>query len=78
MKTITTLRVVAIAAVTCLGASAAATKTYPHASAYTIGLLDETVRVRTGVDETLASTTTDAKLGPGGQSIHILHTDAGD
>jgi len=34
--------------------------------------------VATGGDVTLAKTTTDAKLGAGGQSIHILHTRAGD
>jgi hypothetical protein len=54
------------------------TKTYKHASEYQLAILDQTLRVATGSDLTLAKNTTDAKLGPGGQGIHLLHTDAGD
>ena len=54
------------------------TKTYKHAAQYQVAVLDQTLRVSTGSDLTLASNTTDAKLGPGGQGIHMLHTDAGD
>src|ERR1039458_10745777 len=53
-------------------------KTYKHASEYQIAILDQNLRVATGGDATLAKTSTDAKLGPGGQGIHLLHTDAGD
>lgn len=53
-------------------------KTYKHASEYQIAVLDQNLRVTTGIDVTLAKTSTDAKLGPGGQGIHLLHTDAGD
>ena len=53
-------------------------KTYKHASAYKVAILDQNVRVETGSDLTLAKTTTAAKLGGGGQGIHLLHTDAGD
>ncbi len=57
---------------------ATSTKTYKHASEYQIAVLDQNLRVDTGSDVTLAKTTTDAKLGGGGQGIHLLHTDAGD
>jgi hypothetical protein len=53
-------------------------KTYKHASEYQVAILDQSIRVATGSDVTLAKTTTDAKLGSGGQGIHLLHTDAGD
>lgn len=54
------------------------TKTYKHASGYKVAILDQNLRVATGSDVTLAKTTTDAKLGAGGQGIHLLHTDGGD
>ena len=54
------------------------TKTYKHASAYQVAVLDQTVRVETGKDVTLAHNTTDAKMGGGGQGIHLLHTNTGD
>jgi hypothetical protein len=54
------------------------TKTYKHASEYQVAVLDQTVRIQTGSDTTLAHTSTDAKLDQGGQGIHFLHTDAGD
>jgi hypothetical protein len=57
---------------------AQAVKTYKHASAYQVAILDQNLRVETGSDVTLAKNMTDAKLGPGGQGIHLLHTDAGD
>ena len=53
-------------------------KTYKHVSEYQVATLDQNLRVETGSDVTLAKSTTDAKLGPGGQGIHLLHTDAGD
>ena len=53
-------------------------KTYKHAAEYQVAILDQTLRVATGADVTLAKNTTDAKLGPGGQGIHLLHTQAGD
>ncbi|MGD0347379.1 MAG: hypothetical protein ABSA85_11515 [Terracidiphilus sp.] len=53
-------------------------KTYKHASEFQVAILDQNLRVATGSDATLARTTTDAKLGSGGQGIHLLHTDAGD
>jgi hypothetical protein len=53
-------------------------KTYKHASEYQVAVLDQNLRVTTGTDVTLAKTSTDAKLGGGGQGIHLLHTDAGD
>jgi hypothetical protein len=53
-------------------------KTYKHASEYQVAILDQTLRVATGTDVTLAKTNTDAKLSGGGQGIHLLHTDAGD
>lgn len=53
-------------------------KTYKHAPQYQVAVLDQNVRVETGVDATLAKTQTDSKLGGGGQGIHLLHTDAGD
>jgi len=53
-------------------------KTYKHASEYQLAILDQNLRVYTGSDATLAKTETDAKLGAGGQGIHLLHTDAGD
>jgi hypothetical protein len=43
-----------------------------------VAILDQNIRVATGSDATLAKNTTDAKLGPGGQGIHLLHADAGD
>jgi hypothetical protein len=53
-------------------------KTYKHASEYQMAILDQNLRVATGSDVTLAKNTTDAKLGSGGQGIHLLHTEAGD
>jgi hypothetical protein len=53
-------------------------KTYKHAPQYQVAILDQNLRVATGSDVTLARTETDAKLGSGGQGIHLLHTDAGD
>jgi hypothetical protein len=53
-------------------------KTYKHASEYQVAILDQNLRVATGSDVTLGKSTTDAKLGAGGQGIHLLHTDAGD
>jgi hypothetical protein len=53
-------------------------KTYKHAPEYQVAILDQNLRVETGSDVTLGKNTTDAKLGPGGQGIHLLHTDAGD
>ena len=53
-------------------------KTYKHASEYQVAILDQNLRVTTWNDVTLAKNTTDAKLGPGGQGIHLLHTNAGD
>ncbi len=53
-------------------------KTYKHASQYQVAILDQNLRVATGRDVTLGNNTTDAKLGSGGQGIHLLHTDAGD
>jgi hypothetical protein len=53
-------------------------KTYKHVSEYQIAILDQNLRVATGSDATLAKNSTDAKLGAGGQGIHLLHTDAGD
>lgn len=54
------------------------TKTYKHASDYQVAILDQNLRVATGADLTLAKNTTDAKLGPIGQAIHLLHTEVGD
>ncbi len=53
-------------------------KTYKHAAEYQVAILDQNLRVATWSDVTLAKNTTDAKLGPGGQGIHLLHTEAGD
>lgn len=53
-------------------------KTYKHASEYQVAVLDQNLRVTTWNDVTLAKNTTDAKLGPGGQGVHLLHTNAGD
>jgi hypothetical protein len=53
-------------------------KVYKHASEYQVAILDQNLRVATGSDVTLGRNTTDAKLGGGGQGIHLLHTDAGD
>jgi len=53
-------------------------KTFKHASEYQVAILDQNLRVATGSDATLGKTGTDAKLGAGGQGIHLLHTDAGD
>lgn len=53
-------------------------KTYKHASEYQVAVLDQNLRVATGSDVTLGKTTTDAKLDPGGQGFHLLHTDDGD
>jgi hypothetical protein len=63
--------------VLCLNGQAPA-KTYKHASQYQVAILDQNLRVVTGSDVTRAKNTTDAKLGGGGQGIHLLHTDAGD
>jgi hypothetical protein len=53
-------------------------KTYKHASEYQVATLDKNLRVETGSDVTLAKTSTDAKLGAGGQGIHLLYTDQGN
>jgi hypothetical protein len=53
-------------------------KTYKHAPQYQLAILDQNLRVATGSDLTLGKTQTDAKLSPGGQGIHLLHTDEGD
>jgi hypothetical protein len=53
-------------------------KTYKHAAQYLVAILDQNLRVETGTDVTLGKSQTDAKLGAGGQGIHLLHTDAGD
>jgi hypothetical protein len=58
--------------------SLSAQKTYKHAPQYQVAILDENLRVTTGTDVTAAKTVTDSKLGPGGQGIHLLHTEAGD
>jgi hypothetical protein len=49
-------------------------KTYKHASEYQVAILDQNLRVATWNDVTLGKNTTDAKLGSGGQGIHLLHT----
>jgi hypothetical protein len=53
-------------------------KTYKHASQYQVATLDQNLRVETGTDITLARTQTDAKLGGGGQGIHLLYTARGN
>ena len=53
-------------------------KTYSHASEYQVAILDQNLRGATESDVTLGKNMTDAKLGPGVQRIHLLHTDAGD
>jgi len=53
-------------------------KTYHHAAQYQVAVLDQNLRVATGSDVTLGKSMTDAKLGLGGQGIHLLHTDVGD
>jgi hypothetical protein len=53
-------------------------KTYKHASQYQVATLDQNLRVETGSDVTLARTQTDAKLGGGGQGIHLLYTAQGN
>jgi hypothetical protein len=53
-------------------------KTYKHVAQYLVAILDQNLRVTTGADVTLGKSQTDAKLGAGGQGIHLLHTDAGD
>jgi hypothetical protein len=53
-------------------------KTYKHASQYQVATLDQTLRVVTGADVTVANTRTDAKLAGGGQGIHLLYTDQGN
>jgi hypothetical protein len=55
-----------------------AQKTYKHVAEYQVAILDQNLRVATGNDVTLGKSQTDAKLGQGGQGIHLLHTDAGD
>lgn len=55
-----------------------AQKTYKHTAQYQVAILDQNLQVVTGGDQTLAKTQTGAKLGGGGQGIHLLHTDAGD
>jgi hypothetical protein len=55
-----------------------AQKTYKHAAQYQVAILDQNLQVVTGGDQTVAKTQTDAKLGAGGQGIHLLHTEAGD
>jgi hypothetical protein len=54
------------------------TKTYKHAPQYQVATLDQNLRVATGYDVTLAKTRTDAKLGGGGQGIHLLYTGQGN
>jgi hypothetical protein len=53
-------------------------KTYKHAPQYQVATLDQNIRVTTGYDLTLAKTQTDAKLGAGGQGIHLLYTPQGN
>jgi hypothetical protein len=53
-------------------------KTYKHAAEYQVATLDQTLRVNTGSDVTLAKSGTDAKLSSGGQGIHLLYTDQGN
>lgn len=53
-------------------------KSYKHASQYQVATLDQNLRVETGSDVTLAKTQTDAKLGGGGQGIHLLYTPKGN
>jgi hypothetical protein len=80
-KMIVTPKVIAVLAILSLTSTlgfAKGTKTYKHASEYQLAILDQNLRVTTGNDVTLAKTGTDAKLGAGGQGIHLLHTDAGD
>jgi len=55
-----------------------AAKTYKHAGDFQVAILDENLRVVTGLDSTLGKNRTDAKLGRGGQGIHLLHTPNGD
>jgi len=55
-----------------------AQKTYNHSSEYQVAVLDENTRVSTGTDATIGKTSTDAKLGAGGQGFHFLHTDHGN
>jgi hypothetical protein len=53
-------------------------KTYKHASQYQIATFDRSLRVQTGSDVTAAKTLTDAKMGRGGQGIHLLYTEQGN
>ena len=53
-------------------------KTYKHASEYQVAILDQSIRVATGTDVTASKSLTDAKLDPGGQGFHMLHTDQGN
>jgi len=53
-------------------------KTYKHASEYQMATLDQNLRIVTGSDLTVAKSQTDAKLGDGGQGIHLLYTDQGN
>jgi hypothetical protein len=57
---------------------ASAQKSYKHSSEYIVAVLDQNLQLATGGDVTLGKTMTDAKLGPGGQGFHFLHTDSGD
>jgi hypothetical protein len=54
------------------------TKTYKHAPQYQVAILDQNLHLTTGADATAAKSLTDAKLSPGGQGFHFLHTDHGD
>lgn len=74
MKMQATIALLALAAVS----ASAVDKTYKHVTEYKLGVLDETLRVATVQnDVTEARTKTDSKLGPGGQGIHVIVTDAG-
>jgi hypothetical protein len=57
---------------------ALAQKTYKHAPEYQVAVLDESLRVHTGADATVAKTGTDAKMDQGGQGMHVLHTAQGN
>jgi hypothetical protein len=61
-----------------LAPGAFAQKSYKHAPEYIVAVLDQSQVLATGNDVTLGKTMTDAKLSPGGQGFHFLHTESGD
>lgn len=73
-----TLLAVGGAAIVLASQAHASTKTYKHVAAYKLATLDQTLRVTTGEDATVAKTGTDAKLAPAGQGIHLLSSDEGN